>query len=64
MLVAFNSHFDAVDFRLPPRAWSPSWTTVLDTANPAASGDSGRRHAAKSIVAAPAWSLIVLQGGE
>jgi glycogen operon protein len=60
----FNSHFDTVEFRMPPRAWSPSWTIVLDTANPEVTEDSGTHHAANSIVTAPAWSLIVLQGRE
>jgi glycogen operon protein len=59
----FNSHFDAVGFRLPPPAWSPFWTVVLDSADPAVTRDSGTRHAAKSIVTAPAWSLVVLQAG-
>lgn len=59
----FNSHFDAVDFRLPPPAWSPSWTRVLDTSDPQVAADSGTHHPAESIVTAPAWSLVVLQGG-
>ena len=60
----FNSHFEAVDFRLPPPAWSPSWTIVLDSAGPAATGDPETPRAANSIVTAPAWSLIVLRAGE
>jgi glycogen operon protein len=58
----FNSHFDPVDFRLPPPAWSKSWTVVLDTARPDVTADTGSQHEAESIVTVPAWSLIVLQG--
>ncbi len=29
--IMFNAHHEALEFRLPPRAWGERWTQVLDT---------------------------------
>ena len=32
-LLLFNGHFEALDFRLPPKEWGGGWRVVIDTMN-------------------------------
>ncbi len=62
--VMFNGHHEALQFRLPPKAWGERWTQVMDTHE---SGDEmseerlGRELVAGDLVNVEAWSLLLLR---
>ncbi len=57
-ILCFNAHDDEVEFTLPAENYSASWTPVLDTSDRELKGSL----AARSKVAVPAKSMLVLQG--
>jgi isoamylase len=62
--IMFNAHHEALDFRLPPKAWGERWTKVLDTFEPIDEMSEerlGRRLRAHGLVRVHAWSLVLLR---
>jgi isoamylase len=56
-LILLNAHHDTVTFTTPPPNWAPAWTTILDTARPAA---APALHAPATPVDVAAFSLQLL----
>jgi isoamylase len=62
--IMFNAHHEALDFRLPPKAWGDRWTKVLDTfdsIDEMSEERLGRRMRAGGLVRVHAWSLVLLR---
>ncbi len=62
--IMFNAHHDALDFRLPPKAWGAAWTQVLDTndtSDEMSEERLGRSFRAGVVVPIQPWSLRLLR---
>jgi isoamylase len=62
--IMFNAHHEALDFKLPPKAWGTAWTQVLDTndiIDEMSEERLGRSFKAGAIVAIQPWSLRILR---
>jgi isoamylase len=62
--IMFNAHQEALQFRVPPRAWGAQWTQVLDTyesADEMSEERLGRKVSAGGAVQVRAWSLVLLR---
>jgi isoamylase len=62
--IMFNAHQEAVDFRLPPKAWGERWTKVFDTNDPddeMSEERLGRRMRAAGVVRVESWSLVLVR---
>ncbi len=62
--IMFNAHHEALEFRLPPKAWGERWTQVLDTfesADEMSEERLGRQLSAGGAVQVQAWSLVLLR---
>ncbi|GHE85130.1 glycogen operon protein GlgX homolog [Streptomyces spiralis] len=58
-LLLLNGYWEAVDFRLPGRAYGNRWTTLLDTAEPHGSPDEAEHKPAGDLLVEPR-SLVLL----
>jgi isoamylase len=62
--IMFNAHHEALDFKLPPKAFGARWTQVLDTfesADELSEERLGREVNAGGRVRVHAWSLVLLR---
>jgi hypothetical protein len=63
--IMFNAHQEALQFRVPPKAWGAQWTQVLDTyesADEMSEERLGRKVSAGGAVQVRAWSLVLCGG--
>ncbi|WP_432057323.1 glycogen debranching protein GlgX [Streptomyces sp. bgisy022] len=58
-LMLFNSHWEPVGFRLPPKTYGERWTALIDTADPEGTPDESEYKAATRLTVG-ARSLMVL----
>ena len=62
--IMFNAHHEALEFRLPPKAWGARWTQVLDTydsADEMSEERLGRAIRAGAGVQVRPWSIVMLR---
>jgi isoamylase len=62
--IMYNAHHEALDFRLPPKAWGAAWSQVLDTndvIDEMSEERLGRSFKAGATVTVQSWSLRILR---
>ena len=62
--IMFNAHHEALDFRLPPKAWGAAWTQVLDTndvIDEMSEERLGRSYKSGAALSVQSWSLRLLR---
>ncbi|MEU8223509.1 glycogen debranching protein GlgX [Kribbella sp. NPDC048915] len=60
-LILLNSHYEQVDFLLPPKEYGENWTVVVDTTTATGPDTDEPPHAAGSTVQVEARSTLVLR---
>jgi glycogen operon protein len=60
-LMLFNGHFEALEFRLPPREWGTRWRVVVDTSDIEIGVARAPTYANDECVPGEARSVSVLQ---
>ncbi|MFG1928379.1 glycogen debranching protein GlgX [Cryptosporangium sp. NPDC048952] len=58
-ILAFNAHYEPIDFTMPPSEYAAKWSVAIDTAN--STGAGARIAEAGSRIPVEARSLLVLQ---